>query len=557
VGGLPRPARLLAPGVLVCCLLSAVPDAAAGKDDLGATTTTIVEWHGDNKDNSDTNDDFLDVVNKLNLSYTSGILDTDLRVDTFTHVPLGGGYPKEAPAGKEYADLYRIERLTGVLRPGGGLKLTLGDFYAQFGNGMALALRKVDELGLEQVLRGARVDGSWGIFSLTLLGGVTNINNIDPQDYYFVEDPLDRLVGIRALVKAAGGRAKIGVHGVWTQPSGGEARSSNTWIVGASMDAVLVPGKLLLGTEFDWGWFEHLYQSAHPERDPENDDTGFAAYLNLRASLGKVTLLVEGKWYDAFAVEGSPMYASDLAPIYYSQPPTAERVDQEVENFHTVVGGRLKLDVRILQNLSVYANVGAGDYVSLRDAIDHATGKKDDKPFHLAWYVHAYGGLDLRWDSNRSTLSVSGGYRTEREPESFSAPYGDWQEKRRLVHGEIKLNVFLKGKWSLHASFLHEARWKREVRIPRGIVLVNYHWGTHIVGIDYGGFLSFSGAFEYDTDEATHDWYGWGLVKWFIKRNLIWSVMGGMQRGGLKCVGGVCKMVPAFAGVRTELVFRY
>jgi len=32
---------------------------------------------------------------------------------------------------------------------------------------------------------------------------------------------------------------------------------------------------------------------------------------------------------------------------------------------------------------------------------------------------------------------------------------------------------------------------------------------------------------------------------------------GGLERGGLKCVAGVCKELPSFTGVRVDLVYRY
>lgn len=472
-----------------------------------------------------------------------------------------------------------MERLTGILRPAEGLKLTFGDFYAQFGNGIALSLRKVDELGLETVLRGGRVDYVVGMVTVTLLGGVTNINNLDPQDLYFVEDPLDRMAGLRTEVKIPGGRLKLGVHGLWSQPSRGPARSELNWIVGGNAEAVLVPGKLLMGAEFDYGWFRTFdhYPIQHPERweDPASDDLpgdyhqGLAAYLNLRAKLGPVSLLAEARWYDTFALEGSLRYDTDVAPLLYNQPPTAERIDQEIENSHTVAGARLKVDWRILTNLTIFANVGGGDYVSLLDMIRHAQGEKDDPAHHIGRYLHLYLGGDHRWDMSRSSLSVSAGWRDEIDPKDFDHPYDGWHEKKRVVHGEARLNLYLGGPWTIHATFLHEWRMKREL-VNFRLDKLFYHRGTHIIGLDWAGILSFSAAFEYDTDPAFSyqgdetgayfdmwKFHGWGMVKWFIRKNVILSVLGGTQRGGLKCVGGVCKMLPPFAGVKTELVFRY
>ncbi len=558
----------LAAAAIPMAVVLVLPAVAAAGEGVQATTTTLLEYHGSNRDSVNTNDEFIDVINKINLSFGGSILTTDLRLDTFSLLPIDpSAYPKQAPPGKKYSDDYRIERLTGVLRPGSGLKLTIGDFYAQFGNGIVLSLRKLDELGLETVLRGLRLDGAWGPIGLTLLGGITNIQNLDPQDLYLAEDPLDRLAGIRLEGKIPGGRLTLAVHGVWESPSHGDARSESTRMTGGTLDAVLVPGKLLLGAEFDWGWFESLYSYPiqHPQRLDRRDHTGYAAYLDLSAKLGPVSILLEGKLYDAFALEGSLRYPADSSPIFYNQPPTAERIDQEIENTHTVIGGRLKVDWRILPSFTAFVSASGGDYVSVHDLIHASKPSMGGNAFHVAWYMHTWGGVDWRWDLMRSNLVITGGWRTEREPEDPDYPGQEWRERKRIVHGELKLNLFLGGPWTLHISLLHEWRMKRELK---GFALrqVDYHRGTHIVGVDWAGKLSLGVAVEYDTDsivagkdgfESPDAWFVWGQVKWIVRDWLILSVLGGTQRGGLKCVGGVCKNVPSFAGVRTEVVFRY
>jgi hypothetical protein len=35
------------------------------------------------------------------------------------------------------------------------------------------------------------------------------------------------------------------------------------------------------------------------------------------------------------------------------------------------------------------------------------------------------------------------------------------------------------------------------------------------------------------------------------------KIFAGQQRGGLKCVNGVCKVFPPFEGVRAELTMRF
>jgi hypothetical protein len=64
-----------------------------------------------------------------------------------------------------------------------GLEATVGDFYAQLGRGMVLSVRKIDELGVDTTVRGAKlvVDQPIGDYKLgaTLLGGQLNPVRVD------------------------------------------------------------------------------------------------------------------------------------------------------------------------------------------------------------------------------------------------------------------------------------------------------------------------------------------------------------------------------------------
>lgn len=60
-----------------------------------------------------------------------------------------------------------------------GLEATAGDSYVQFGRGLILSLRKIDELGLDTTLFGGKVTFQKDPFALTLVAGVTNPTRID------------------------------------------------------------------------------------------------------------------------------------------------------------------------------------------------------------------------------------------------------------------------------------------------------------------------------------------------------------------------------------------
>ncbi len=60
-----------------------------------------------------------------------------------------------------------------------GLEVTAGDSYAQFGRGLTLSMRKVDELGIDTTIRGGKVQITRDPFSVTAVAGFANPSRVD------------------------------------------------------------------------------------------------------------------------------------------------------------------------------------------------------------------------------------------------------------------------------------------------------------------------------------------------------------------------------------------
>ena len=48
-----------------------------------------------------------------------------------------------------------------------------------------------------------------------------------------------------------------------------------------------------------------------------------------------------------------------------------------------------------------------------------------------------------------------------------------------------------------------------------------------------------------------------GLISWDLSRQLLLRGVFGHQRGGIKCIGGVCRDFPPFSGVRVQAIYRH
>lgn len=507
-----------------------------GGPSLSITETFLFERHGFNQDRRPDNDDYEDFKSRLNLSLSDGPYTATLRVDDIVYV---------SPPDETYVDDQRIERV--AVRADGRLAtVTLGDFYVQFGRGIALALRKIDELGVDTALRGARVDLHLpGNAETTLVAGTTNIVNVDEVNRRMVPDPADQIVGGRTEGTIAD-FATVGAHGVVlvpavpSRPAEGHDRIGNG---GVDLSIPDIPGGFSLVLEGDLQ-FRRLGGV-----DPGLGDRSHrpvALYGDLGWTGGPLSLTAEAKsYYDFAPLEGGNDPFSGL-PYTYTQPPTAERADQQVPTSRSIRGGRIRADLRIPgTSHAVFAN-----YAQSR------TRKTDTEADGFALtdeviYQHAYAGLELRLNGDQTIAQGSGGLRLEDDAEKD-------HNVRRLIHGEIDFTTPVFGPWGLHLSWVHESWRQKNPVASRGDIL--YSRGTAVAEVDYGSTAAAALAFEYDDEndrEGLRTIYWFGDVRWTATQNLTLHAIYGTQRGGLKCVNGVCRTFPSFAGARLEAVVRY
>lgn len=515
-----------------------VPGVASAQESegpsLSITETFLIERHGFNQDRRNDNDDYEDFKSRLNLSLSQGPYTGTLRIDDIVYV---------SPPNDTYVDDQRIERV--AFRADGRLiTVTVGDSYVQFGRGIALALRKIDELGVDTALRGARLDLHLPArFEATLIAGTTNIVNVDEVNRRLVPDPADQIFGASTETMIADA-VTVGAHGVLLVPAliGREGRD-HTANFGLQLSVPEIPGGLALGLEGD------LQFRSIGGVDPGEGDSAHrpaALYGDLSWTRGPLSLTAEVKdYYDFAPLEGANDPFSGL-PYTYTQPPTAERSDQQVPTSRNIYGGRLRADLRIPgTSHAVFANY-AQSRTRSRDLDADGYDLKDD-----VIHQHAYAGGELRLNGDRTIAQASGGLRLEDSAD-------DDKNLRRLVHGELDFTTPVFGPWGLHVSWVHESWRQKNPVASRGDLL--YSRGTAVLEVDWGSAAAGALAFEYD-DEANQD--GIRTLFWFT--DLRWNAtpsitlhgIFGTQRGGLKCVNGVCRTFPPFAGARAEVVVRY
>jgi hypothetical protein len=265
-------------------------------------------------------------------------------------------------------------------------------------------------------------------------------------------------------------------------------------------------------------------------------DDGVAIYGSLSAFAGPFSVLLEGKHYRRFRFQtASPRLAA--FGIQYAEPPTLERYDQIVPNNTDVTGGRLRLEYVVRASGSrLFAN-----------ALVYAYDNREEDPFlegNLA--VHAY--LGLRQDLGRGFfVEASGGWRQERE-------LGSDDLVHKLWHAEADFNLPLGGPHNLEVRAKHETAVKRAV--PLNISFVK---GQASATWSLNPLLRVSGIYGYTTEnEALEPVHNVAAeVSWDFARWGTLVAFGGRIPGGILCVGGTCRDLPAFSGYKLETILRF
>lgn len=504
--------------------------AVAPAQSLRVLDTLVLEYRGDNENNIDGDDNYFIGYTKLYLTGEAEGFSTRAQIDG---VYFFDGYPEgTSVGGRQYKSEARLERLS-VSKRVSDATLTLGDFHKQLGRGIALSLRRVDELGVDKALRGGQVEWEGDRLSWSAFAGRTNISNLDGVTQVFLDDPLDNIAGASATLHL--GAIDVTGYGLVLQP---HVPQNPSW----GNDRTALAGGFVELPAADW--LSIYAEGAFSEYGVGYKlHEGKAAYSTADVNLGFVGLLLEGIYLDQFKVLGS---MSELGTrTVYNMPPTLERIDQEVFDYENVKGGRAKVSKSFMD----------GDLVVYVNGLFRQSGRKEEmgdvSVDNRSNAIHGYGGFELAYGGGRSRWFASGGYRDEKKRNE-----GEWETVKTLTHAETDWVQSLGSGWAVHLVVNHESRTQETIEGTDDFLR-----GTTMLGIERGGKWSLTGELGYDTQmedqEGVQTLFLAGIVTyepadWLSLRTVI-----GSERGGIKCIGGVCRDYPAFQGARLEAAVQH
>jgi len=496
---------------------------------VDVTSTTKPAWHGDNGDHTLCNDDYASLFEWFNAIGSYGPFSAWLRLDGayfFSTAPLD--LPSNDPTDtsprclsadyqNRFAQGFVPEKLN-LRYAGDHADVTAGDSYLQFGRGLALSIRKVDELGVDTTLRGANTILRLGPVEATLVGGVTNNTNTDEATGLHADDFNDLVAGGHVDVGLFD-RLRLGGHGVMV-------RFRDPWIlVGPTIEAPRLFSNL--------GVF---LEGVHQRRQSTTGgtETGNGFYGAVTAYKGPATVLLEGKVYGDLAVVQPPQSAienQEFKTVRYAVPPTSERLFQPLEDpQNNIHGGRAKLDWRFNSSITAFANYGLFEQKSNQGAIEFPGTIHDP-----------YTGADVRWNDGRSQGTLTAGSRY----------VFDDGTSRSDIHAEAEVTQVLPRAFSLKGKVSNRERYQRLTRR-------DWREGTLQLEAKWKSVLGVAAIVDYTTDPTQPDtWYPGGAIHWMPANWATFDLFAGARAGGLKCVSGVCRVFPAFEGAELTATIRF
>ncbi len=489
-------------------------------EDVGMqiTHTTRVDVRTDNQNNDPVDDYYAALIDRLNLKLSYGQTRVDFRLDGNgfyfipDHQPTNGrNVYRSTIAAERFQISHRFQKA----------QLDIGDIYQQVGRGFALSLRKFDEAGVDMAIRGARYRYDASKVKINFFGGRLNPVNIDPIGQRWVRNPWDWIAGTEWNLKLQS-TADLGFYGVLIKPE-------------ESLDGIHQDNNLNFGITLNvprlTSWLS-LYTEHASQLRYETGVTflGSANYLALTISPGAFAWIVESMLLRDWQVQGSTNSALGTRFIL-NQAPTLARIDQEIPSIRDVAGVRSKLSYTWAgHDLNLYQ-----DTLFRRNEYHRDGGKQE---------IHAYAGFRKGYQHGASRFELQLGYRDERF-------IGSGQFFRTIAHFDIDWVHMLSNQVALHVTSNTQFR-----RFQNSAPL----FGQTLAGLDRHGWGGVTMELGYDTQALApgiRRVYLAGIFFAELSRNFTLKGTIGSQRGGLKCVAGVCRIFPSFSGAQVILISRF
>ncbi len=306
----------------------------------------------------------------------------------------------------------------------------------------------------------------------------------------------------------------------------------------------------------------HLYEFWN--KDTSVNKSGKAYYGSLSYASEQFGLTFEYKNYSYFIHQPGIFYENYLSKLPISNPPevykeftytSLTRTTHSV-NFDDELGFEIEANITAIPEYVITLNAAAssrhksysGDVFD-ENQLPVETGSTSLLPkfsgaeFFPFWEVFAEVEHDF------GELNYAKAFFHRRSDVISSATGAPPDEKRSSTIG-VKIQYQTTKSQSLLAIFEHQ--WMFDEQKP----LNNHNLLNELLTIQYSfnPIITFGGIIDYSTqDEGARHFWPQGFVSFRIGGAHSVLASYGAERGGLNCSGGICRVVPAFNGLRLTL----
>ncbi|MBL92501.1 MAG: hypothetical protein CMH56_11920 [Myxococcales bacterium] len=479
---------------------------------FSGTNTLELAHRTDNRNGRINDDNYSSFIDSLQLQGQTERTTLGLR--------LTGMHYLNPPPGLERPFDVRPERALLLYR-GENFQAGAGDFHEQLGRGIMLSLRPRADAGLDMSIRGGKLVLETDNFKWNSFGGFTNTINRDVILDVFVADKNDILAGSQ-MELITPWDFTVGVMGAYLQPE--------EQIIDSELDLTASYGAFV---DFPALGDLSLYLEAEGQsrRLVGIEQQGFAFYGVGDMLLGDFMIFMEGLHISDFEFFGSQNSATN-AFFQYNFPPTLERFDQEYANVSNFTGGRIRLEYDLSDyDLTPYVN----QLIKLNDPGEPAS----------LFQTHSFAGFIYEGDP--MALNLSGGFR--HESQGAEPLEGDFIRSYPHFEGDFGWNF--SDDYSLDLS-----TWNQFISLKDHY----FFRGSNFFGINHRSLGGITFEYGYDTLNTSEEIQNYFFAAVIVLKYKDWlenRTTVGTQRGGIKCIAGVCRDTPAFSGVKSQFVARF
>ena len=594
---------------------------------LDVTETSVLHYNFDNRNRTKIDDNYGAWINRFNVQTQWYRLVLGVRLDSavFFNTPDPNDlaqhdidnfipsnpldrppdlYERTLVHGRELSNRYRnvvypSKIFLSYTTP--DLEATVGDVYAQYGRGLVLSVRKIDELSVDTTIRGGKVSYRVPMpkdskLRLSAVGGMMNPMRVDegsgrvleaPSAWYFAGMPTPRetayitspratFVPARLLAASVEGglnAVQLGFHGALfdrpnacastdsgdpctpfvNQHARGASNTRNA-SVSLSFPDIAEHGSLYVEGAVQQRQHDEFPPSGGAGQPPskKDDEDGYAVYVAATAQGGPFSFTLEGKHYRRFFpleanvdINGS---VSEFALVQYSAPPTTLPVwvDTEANFFNTCVSGaRGRLDARATDALMVYGWVGG--YLTWGELGVPQCETKDE---NLTEVVDVAIGLEHKFEKKKSHIMATFGARDDQRAKRKATASPSLVYYREAYARYDLLKRLTDTLYLQMQGVVRNRHNEAETPIP---------WveGEHYTALQWNPAFSFAFGYEYITMAGVPTNYVNGSVRWRIDNDTSLRLFVGQRRGALRCISGVCRQFPPFEGATMEAIARF